>query len=247
MTGLCNRQSCPLANSNYATVREIDGAIYLVKKTVERSHTPAKQWERIRLADNPERAQGQIEEALEHWPRFLQAKCADRLVRIREYLGRMRRIQLNPHNQPLLQTRAGKVVKREAKREAKAKKAAQLEATIERELLERLQKGVYGDIYNLHQSAFERALEKGGAKPDEEELDEDLEDLEEAFVEDDEEEEENQDGVEYLSEFEESEAEMIDDDLEDLVGKQRPKRRGPYVEIEYEEDISNSKINSNRN
>ncbi|KAF4334502.1 MAK16 [Fusarium beomiforme] len=42
VTGLCNRQSCPLANSRYATVREHANKLYLMVKTPERSHQPSK-------------------------------------------------------------------------------------------------------------------------------------------------------------------------------------------------------------
>ncbi|CAJ0766326.1 3324_t:CDS:2 [Entrophospora sp. SA101] len=56
VTGFCSRQSCPLANSQYATVREINGTIYLYTKIAERAHTPAKIWQKTKLLKNYKKA-----------------------------------------------------------------------------------------------------------------------------------------------------------------------------------------------
>ena len=230
VTGLCNRTSCPLANSKYATIREENGRIHLFIKTVERAHTPKNLWEKILLSRNYSKALAQIDEHLAYFPKALLHRNKQRLTKIQQYLVRMRKIELK--------ARAGKKAKkvgvhrkieqRDERRERKALVAAKLEQSIEKELVERLAKGTYGDIYNFPEAPYQKALEQAEEQESEEETDEETEEIE--YVEDfesDEEMESDVEDMEYLGDNEWGHS------LED--GKKSEKRK-PRVEIEYEDE-----------
>ncbi|KAA0185836.1 putative rna-binding nuclear protein mak16 [Fasciolopsis buskii] len=196
VTGLCNRHSCPLANSQYATVKERDGVIFLFLKEPERVPYPGKQWERIKLVRNKKQALEQIKKHMLYWDKWMISRVKRRFFRIRDNLKNMRRLALA--RQKKLEPVNRKIERRELRREEKALRVARVERTVEQELLERLRASTSSkEIYNIDQSAFEKALET-----------EELED-EEEFEEESEEEEELGDVV-YTSDSE-------IEDIEDLV------------------------------
>lgn len=204
VTGLCSRQACPLANSKYATVKSVNGRLYIYMKTAERAHTPAKMWERIKLSKNYSKALQQIDDHLLYWNKFLIHKCKQRLTKLTQVAITERRMALREEERHYVGV-APKVKRREENRERKALIAAKIEKSIEKELLDRLKSGAYGDKpLNVDEKIWKKVM---GHMEDENEAQEDEENWEE------EEEEESDEGeVEYVED--EGDDDLVD--LEDL-------------------------------
>lgn len=215
VTGLCNRTSCPLANSRYATVREEGGRVSLFVKTVERAHSPKNLWEKISLSRNYGRALKQLDEHLAFFPKAQIHRNKQRLTKIHQYLLRMRKIRLKElagKRQSMVGINR-KVEQREGRREKKALVAAKVEKNIEKELVERLARGTYGDIYNFPEAPYRKALEE--AEEREEEDEEEMEEEEESESE----EEEVEGEIEYVEDLEEDdemEGDSSEEDEEDM-------------------------------
>ncbi|KAF5684101.1 MAK16 [Fusarium circinatum] len=221
VTGLCNRQSCPLANSRYATVREHQNRLYLMIKTPERAHLPSKLWQRYKLPSNYSKALSMIDEKLIYWPNFLIHKCKQRLTRLTQVQTRMRRIAAEEERlgEKLVPKMAPKIRHREQARERKAEAAAKLERTIERELVERLRQGAYGDQpLNVSESIWKKvlnAMERDGEGQRDKDMDKGLDENGEEVEWSEEEDDNLEQQVEYVSDIEESDEEL--GDLEDWL------------------------------
>jgi len=228
VTGLCNRQSCPLANSRYATIRAdpTNQRLYLYIKTVERAHLPSKWWEKIRLSSNYTKALEQVDERLIYWPKFLIHKCKQRLTRLTQVRVRAQRLVKEEERlgETMVPKLAPKIRRREETRERKAEAAAKIERAIERELVERLRSGAYGDRpLNVEENVWKkvmRGLERTNEGLRDEDLDDGIEEEEENEYEQENELEEGEQDVEYVSDVEESDDEDDMEDFDDWLGGQ---------------------------
>lgn len=162
LTGFCKARLCPLANSQYATVLERNGKLFLKVKTPERAHLPAKWWDSVLLSNNLVEAMRQIDENLQWWPRNIIFKCKARVMRIREYLSRMRYLRLHPGPTSKLVHIKKKEEKMLYSREHKAERIAMLDQSIEKELLNRLRTGAYDSEIpvNIPDTAFMAVVDK---------------------------------------------------------------------------------------
>ena len=207
VTGLCNRTSCPLANSLYATLREENGKVYLCMKTVERAHSPKNLWEKVLLSRNYAKALAQIDEHLQYFPKALLHRNKQRLTKIHQYLLRMRKLKLKElagHKAKIVQAPTRKIKQRESRREQKALVAAKITQKVEQELVNRLANGTYGDIYNFEQTSFNKALGQIESE-DEEEMETEMESESDESV------------VEYVEDLEsDEESESMEEDMEDF-------------------------------
>lgn len=225
LTGLCNRSSCPLANTDYATVRADGDKLVLFVKRPECQHEPRKMWERIMLSDSKtEKAKQMILAKLEGQTPFVRDKCLARYERLVEIRGKERQLAKHPDRAPVVEVIKSKHERKERSREMRALTVSRLEQAIEGELLKRLQSGVYGDMYNLKQKEFEDVLEEGTNKLE--------------FIEDDEEEDEEELEEEYEYDYD-----LEEEDIEEAPAPKR--KRKPIVEIEYEDEGTFKKIIKN--
>ncbi|KAF2878256.1 ribosomal L28e protein family-domain-containing protein [Massariosphaeria phaeospora] len=226
VSGFCSRQSCPLANSRYATIRSdpATGTLYLYIKAIERSHLPTKWWERIKLPKDYTKALELVDSNLQYFPKFLVHKNKQRLTRLTQVNIRIRRLAKEEERigEKLVPRLAPKVRRRESGRERKAEAAAKVERAIERVLIERLRSGAYGDRpLNVESNVWNkvmRGLEKEGQAVADDDLDDGIEEEDEE-VEYERELENGVGDVEYVSDIE---GESDDDleDFEDWVGGQ---------------------------
>ncbi|EPR77934.1 MAK16 Nuclear protein [Spraguea lophii 42_110] len=142
VTGICEKQSCPLANSKYATVREIDKKLYLFIKQPDKYYEPKNMYQKI-LLSKYEDALLEIDKHLNGYDKDLIHKCKQRLTKLDQYLERTKIIEeIGVEKYEARRKLRVKQTKKEAKN---VLNTVNFDNILEKEILERLELGIYGE------------------------------------------------------------------------------------------------------
>jgi len=146
ISGFCSRQSCPLANSQYATIMQKEGVFYLVIKNQNNLNLPDKIWKKIVLSRNFRKAIQEINLNLAFWPKFFLYFAKLKLTRLTQIFSKFKLKELQKSRE-LYQNK--KLIYFNRQKVPKNIKKIEMEKKIEIELLNRLNLGVYGNLYSL--------------------------------------------------------------------------------------------------
>ena len=157
LTGFCSKQSCPLANSQYATIIEKNGFLLLYLKTSLNNNFPSKTWKKILLSRNFIKAIQQIDSYLALWPKFFINKVKLRITKLNQIFIRTKIKNINFEKKYVSAFNSKKISERE---QFKLIQRVKIEKIIEHELLNRLHMGIYGENYNCKPIHYWKILKK---------------------------------------------------------------------------------------
>ncbi|EKE37520.1 hypothetical protein ENUP19_0259G0046 [Entamoeba nuttalli] len=229
--GECRRLYCPLANSVYATIREFGGNVYLFTKSIERAHTPAKLWNKLLLDKDYMKALQQVTDTLtdEYNPKLVH-RVKQRLTKVYQYLERERK--LTQSKDRMMERVNIREERRDITRAEKAERMAKLDFVIKDQLLQRMKDGVYDDLYENLQELEQNPQQ---VELNEEEIEKELENELVQYEED-------------MSEDVEDWAERYKQNKTSDEKLEYPQiKKGPKVNIEFEEEPADENIEHNEN
>ncbi|KAG0440005.1 Protein mak16 [Dictyocoela muelleri] len=138
VTGICDRISCPLANSKYATIKEENGKIFALLKEPERNNTPSNRYEKIEIIDF-----NQIDEILKYFNKDIIHRCKQRYVKLIKCLERKEII--DKEGVPEIIPKRKRQLRIERSRGKKEFMKLDIKKQVQEELIERMKIGMYGD------------------------------------------------------------------------------------------------------
>lgn len=154
VTGMCDRASCPLANSKYATVREENGKLYAFLKEAERNNTPSERYEKIEISDF-----NQIDDILKYFSKEIVHRCKQRYVKLNKCLERMKIIEEEGPVERVPKRR--KHLRIERVRGKKEFMKLDIKKQVQEELIERMKMGMYGEeLTEKLKGTFDKEVKK---------------------------------------------------------------------------------------